>query len=85
MGNIKYKFQKIKKSYLGFASILLLLLLAAFLLWFNNSNSMQAMPALVGDVYFEGEYRIALFPDHINLTFCEEGCPPVSLDTENPL
>ena len=92
---------------------------------------MQAMPAMVGDAYFEGEYRIvdgewqrivegehipspqgdvtlrgnfhmldpeggyvgiyryeipiALFPDHINLTFYEEGCPPVSVDTENPL
>ena len=58
MGNIKYKFQKIKKSYLGVAGILLLLLLAAFLLWFNNSNSMQAMPSLIGSVYFDGEYRI---------------------------
>ena len=35
-----------------------LLLLAVFLLWFNNSRSMQASPSLVGDVYFEGEYRI---------------------------
>ena len=58
MGNIKYKFQKIKKSYLGVAGILLLLLLAAFLLWFNNSNSMQAMPSMIGSVYFDGEYRI---------------------------
>ena len=58
MGNIKYKFQKIKKSYLGFAGILLLLLLAAFLLCFNNSNSMQAMPSMIGSVYFDGEYRI---------------------------
>ena len=58
MGNIKYKFQKIKKSYLGFAGILLLLLLATFLLWFNNSNSMQAMPSMTGSVYFDGEYRI---------------------------
>ena len=58
MGNIKYKFQKIKKSYLGVAGILLLLLLAAFLLWFDNSNSMQATPSMIGSVYFEGEYRI---------------------------
>ena len=43
---------------MGFAGILLLLLLAAFLLWFNNSNSMQAMPSMVGSVYFDGEYRI---------------------------
>ena len=58
MGNIKYKFQKIKKSYLGVAGILLLLLLAVFLVWFNNSNSMQAMPSMIGSVYFDGEYRI---------------------------
>ena len=125
------KCKKINQTYFQIAGVLLLLLLAAFLLWFNNSNSMQATPALVGDVYFEGEYRIgdgewqrivegehipstqgdvtlrgnfhmldpeggyvgiyryeipiALFLDHINLTFYEEGCPPVSLDTENPL
>ena len=58
MRNMKNKFQKIKKLYLGVAGILLLLLLAAFLLWFNNSNSMQAMPSLIGSVYFDGEYRI---------------------------
>ena len=58
MGNIKYKFQKIKKSYLGVAGILLLLLLAVFLVWFNNSRSMQAMPSMIGSVYFDGEYRI---------------------------
>ncbi|MBE6627672.1 MAG: hypothetical protein E7629_01970 [Ruminococcaceae bacterium] len=79
------KCKKVNQTYFQVAGVLLLLLLAAFLLWLNNSNSMQAMPAMVGDVYFEGEYRIALFPDHINLTFCEDGCPPVSLDTENPL
>ena len=59
MLNLKNKFQKIKKSYLGVAGILLLLLLAAFLLWFNNSNSMQAMPSMIGSVYFDGEYRIS--------------------------
>lgn len=52
------KIKKIKKSYLALAGILLLLLLAAFLLWFNNRNSMQAMPSMIGDVYFEGDYRI---------------------------
>ena len=35
-----------------------MILLAALLLWFNNSRSMQAQPSLVGGVYFEGEYRI---------------------------
>ena len=49
---------KMKKSYLQVAGIVLLLLLAVFLLWFNNSNSMQAMPSMIGSVYFDGEYRI---------------------------
>ena len=40
------------------AGIVLLLLLAAFCLWFNNSRSMQAMPSLIGSVYFDGEYRV---------------------------
>ena len=52
------KFQKIKRSYLQIAGIALLLLLAAFLLWFDNSKSMQAMPPMIGSVRFEGEYRI---------------------------
>ena len=36
----------------------ILILLAAVLLWFSNSTSQQALPAMVADVYFEGEYRI---------------------------
>ena len=58
MLNIKSKFAKIKKSYLAVAGIVLLLLLAVSLLWFNNKNSMQAFPSMIGDVQFEGEYRI---------------------------
>ena len=50
MQNIKNKFSKLNKSHLLIAGIVLLLLLASFLLWFNNSRSMQAMPSLVGDV-----------------------------------
>ena len=57
--NLKNKIQKIKKSYFQIAGILLLLLLGVLLLWFNNSRSMQAMPSMIGSVYFEGEYRIA--------------------------
>ena len=37
----------------------LILLLAAALLWHGNANSMQATPALVAQVHFHGEYRIA--------------------------
>ena len=127
----KNKFEKNKKSYFQTAGVVLLLLLASFLLWFNNSHSMQAVPALVGDVYFDGEYRvedgewqtivkgehipatkgdvtlrgnfhmlapdgeyvgvyreeipIALFIDHISLTFYEVGSSPFVLDMENPL
>ena len=55
---MKNKFKKIKKSYLQITGVALLLLLAAFLLWFNNSRSLQAMPSLVDSVRFEGEYRI---------------------------
>ena len=58
MPDIKNKLKKFKKSHLYVTSILLLMLLAVLLLWFNNSNSMQAMPAMVADVYFDGEYRI---------------------------
>ena len=57
MPEFKNKFQIFKK-YFPIAGILLLLLLAVFLLWFNNSNSMQAMPSMIGSVYFDGEYRI---------------------------
>lgn len=41
------------------AGIFAVLFLAVMLLWHGNANSMQAMPAMVAQVYFEGEYRIA--------------------------
>ena len=41
------------------AGVLLLIALSVCLLWFNNSNSMQSVPALVAQVRFDGEYRIA--------------------------
>jgi hypothetical protein len=40
------------------AGVVLLLLTAVILLWHSNANSNQAMPALVAQVYFDGEYRI---------------------------
>ena len=58
MPEAKNKFQKIKKSYLQVIGVFLLILFAALLLWFNNSTSMQAEPALIAQVYFDGEYRI---------------------------
>lgn len=39
--------------------IILIILLTVALLWHGNVNSMQAMPALTAEVYFDGEYRIA--------------------------
>ena len=41
------------------AGVLLVILLAIILLWHGNANSMQAAPALLAEVYFDGEYRIA--------------------------
>ena len=59
MPDSKNKFQIFKKIYLPIVGILLLIVLAVFLLWFNNNTSMQAEPALIAQVYFDGEYRIA--------------------------
>ena len=116
---------------LAIASILLLLLSAVILLLHGNATSNQAKPALVAQVYFDGEYRIAdgqwqkivkgnhipstkgdvtlrgnfhmltpddeyvgiysgdtpiaLYTDHINLTFYERKNEPYVIDIENPL
>ena len=59
MLGLKSKFQKVKISHWQGVMIAVLILLALFLLWFNNRHSTQAEPALVGQVYFDGEYRIA--------------------------
>ena len=54
-----------KNNFFGFVNknlhivcAMILILFAGCLLWFNNSTSMQAIPAMVADVYFDGEYRI---------------------------
>ena len=57
--HFKDKFQIFPKKYLPVAGVLLLLLLAAFLLWFGNSNSKQSSGVIAANVYFDGEYRIA--------------------------
>ena len=113
------------------AGIFLLLLAAVILLWHGNATSTQAEPALVAQLYFDGEYRIAdgqwqkivkgkhipstegdvtlrgnfhlltpdgeyvgiysdampiaLYTDHIHLTFYEAGSEPHAMDVENPL
>ena len=113
------------------AGILLLLLFSVILLWHGNATSNQAIPAMVAQVYFDGDYRIAdgewqkivegehipatkgdvtlrgnfhmltpdgeyigvydgglpiaLYTDHIHLTFYENGNEPYAMDIENPL
>ena len=59
MQNFKNKLRMIKKSHFCIAGVLLLVALAFSLLWFNNRNSTQAIPAMVAQVYFDGEYCIA--------------------------
>ena len=131
MGSKETKFSFVNKTMLWLVGILVVLFLAVTLLWHGNANSMQAAPALVAGVYFDGEYRIAdgewqkivkghhipstegdvtlrgnfhmlapngeyvgiysgdtpiaLYTDHINLTFYESGNEPFVIDTENPL
>ena len=131
MPKIKNKFYIFNPSHLQVISTVFILLLAFLLLWHGNANSMQAMPALVAQVYFDGEYRIAdgewqkivqgnhisstegdvtlrgnfhmltpdgeyvgiysddipiaLYTNHINLTFYEGENEPYISDVENPL
>ena len=59
MPSFKDKIKKIKKSHLLVAGVLLLILLAVSLLWFNDSNSVQAGSTVNIELRFEGEYRIA--------------------------
>ena len=49
----------LKPLHLQIIGILLVLLLAGALLWHGNANSVQASPALMAQVQFVGEYRIA--------------------------
>ena len=123
--------QFLNRTTIMIAGVLFLLLSAVVLLWHGNANSMQATPALVAQVYFDGEYRIAdgewqkivkgnhisstegdvtlrgnfhmltpdgeyvgiysdnipiaLYTNHINLTFYEGENAPFIIDVENPL
>ena len=58
MPNTKNSPRTIKSSHLQVVGILLLTLLAALLMWFNNRNSTQAISSIVAQVRFYGEYRI---------------------------
>ena len=59
MSKKETKSRFLKATTLTIAGVLLLLFAAIILLWHGNANSMQAMPAMVAGVYFDGEYRIA--------------------------
>ena len=112
-------------------AVMVLFFLALVLLWYGNVTSKQAEPAMIAQVYFDGEYRIAdgewqniikgnhipstdgdvilrgnfhmltpdgeyigvyngdlpiaLYIDHISLTFREGEREPHVIDIENPL
>ena len=58
MIKFKNRFHLLKSSLLPVAGILLLIILAVLMLWFNNANSNQAIEATAARVRFDGEYRI---------------------------
>ena len=131
MNKKETKSRFLKATTLAIVGVLLLVFTAVLLLWHGNANSMQAEPALVAGIYFDGEYRIAdgdwqkiekgkhisstegdvtlrgnfhlvapdgeyigiytdsipiaLYTNHINLTFYEGENEPFIIDVENPL
>ena len=131
MSKKETKSRFIKATTRAIVGVLLLVFTAVLLLWHGNANSMQAAPAMVAGVYFDGEYRIAdgqwqkiekgkhisstegdvtlrgnfhlvapdgeyvgvytdsipiaLYTNHINLTFYEGENEPFIIDVENPL
>ena len=54
MPDANRKIHIFKSSYLQIAGVLLLILLAALLLWFTNANSTQALNAMVAQVRYYG-------------------------------
>ena len=131
MDSKKTRFSFFNKTTVGIIGIFVIFFLAATLLWHGNATSNQAMSAMVAQVYFDGEYRIAdgewqkivkgehisstegdvtlrgnfhmlapdgeyvgiysdiipiaLYVNHINLTFYEGENEPFVIDVENPL
>ena len=59
MSKKETKSRFLKATTLAMVGVLLLVFTAVLLLWHGNANSMQAAPAMVAGVYFDGEYRIA--------------------------
>ena len=129
MAKLKTGSYVFKGLHLKVIGVVFILLLAVVLLWHGNATSNQALPALIAQVYFDGEYRIAdgpwqeivegkhipatkgdvtlrgnfhmltpdgeyigiysgdmpiaLYTDHINLTFYEVENEPYVMDVEN--
>ena len=59
MDSKEKKYCPLNNTVLYAAGILIVIFLAITLLWHGNANNMQAQPALLAEVYFDGEYRIA--------------------------
>ena len=59
MPELKNRFYIFKQPKLHVVGTILLLFLALLLLWRGNETSNQAVPAMVAQVYFDGEYRLA--------------------------
>ena len=131
MPKLKNRLYIFKHLYLQVLGVVLIVLFALLLLWRGNATSNQSEPAMVAQVYFAGEYRIAdgpwqeiteskhipstkgdvtlrgnfhmltpdgeyigvyrgdlpiaLYTDHISLTFYEGENEPYIMDVENPL
>ena len=131
MTNERTKLRLLSVTALKIAGVILVILSAIVLLWHGNATSAQAESALVAQVYFDGEYRIAdgewqkivkenhipstegdvtlrgnfhsltpdgeyigvysgdmpiaLYINHINLTFYQGQNEPYVIDMENPL
>ena len=58
MNNNKTKSHFFKKSTLLVIGVIIVFFSALLLFWHVNATSSQAMPAMVAQVYFDGEYRI---------------------------
>ena len=58
MFGLKNRFRILNASNLKAAGVLLLVLFAGLLMWFNNATSNQAVSAMTAKVRFYGEYRI---------------------------
>ena len=59
MNEKKTKSRFFNMTALKMGGVLLIFLLAVVLLWYGNATSSQAEPAMIAQVYFDGEYSIA--------------------------